>query len=339
MKILIIRFSSIGDIVLTSPVIRCLRQQRPEVSLHFLVKASFKTVVAHNPHLNQIHSYAGDLPALIQTLKQEKFDLVLDLQRNRRSRKIGKALGRPRITFNKLNVLKWIQVNFKQDLLPDKSIVERYFHALRPLGIRNDGGGLEFFIPPEGQTRLDDIPMSHFAGYVAGVIGGSFPTKKFPVRQWINFCRDCPYPVVLLGGPDDREEGEAIAAAYPGKVYNACGKFNLLESADLIRRSKVVVSNDTGLMHIAAAFQKPLVSLWGNTTPEMGMFPYYGHNNLRALPEPRSAIFEVKPLSCRPCSKLGYQRCPKKHFKCMELIPAGEVASEVQRLWRASKLE
>lgn len=320
---------------MTSPAIRCLRQQRPGASLHFLVKQQFKSVVGHNPYLQRVHAYSGDLKTLIEALKQENFDLILDLQRNRRSRKISRALGRPRITFKKLNLLKWMRVNLKLDLLPDKSIVERYFRALKPLGIRNDGKGLDFFIPPAAQTRQEDIPMSHFAGYVACVVGGSFPTKKFPVRQWIRFCEACPYPVVLLGGPEDRPEAEEIATRFPGKVYNACGKFSLLESADLVRRSKVVVSNDTGLMHIAAAFQKPIVSLWGNTTPELGMFPYYGHNNLRSLPEPRSAIFEIRPLYCRPCSKLGHQRCPEKHFKCMELISAPEVARRVTQFWQA----
>lgn len=334
MKLLLIRFSSIGDIVLTTPLLRCLKKQYPDAEIHFLVKQSFRSVIEHNPYVDQLHVFDGDLKATIAGLKKAGVDFVIDLQKNFRSRKIKNTLQKPAFSFPKLNLLKWLYVNLKWNMLPDKSIVERYFRAIRPLKVHNDGRGLDFFIPDHLKTKQDDIPMSHWAGFVGCVIGGSFFTKKFPVNKWKAFSAECPFPIILLGGPEDREAGKDITSADPGKIYNACGKFSLLKSADLVRRSKLIISNDTGLMHIAAAFQKPIISLWGNTTPDMGMFPYYGQNNFRTRPAPLSSILEVKPLSCRPCSKLGFQKCPKKHFKCMNDIPVGIMFDLVKKIWK-----
>lgn len=334
MKVLVIRFSSIGDIVLTTPVLRCLKQQRPDAEIHFLTKAAFRAVVAHNPNIDKVHYLEDNLDAVVEELKKEKFDYVADLHNNLRTFRVRKALGvKESHTFPKLNTRKWLLVNLKLQVMPDQSIVERYFKAVAPLGIRNDGGGLDYFIPETAKTGNEDIPMSHWAGFVGCVIGGSYNTKKLPVAQWRRLCEAMPYPVILLGGPEDRDEGQEIAALDPIRIYNACGKFNLNESADLVRRAKVIVSNDTGLMHVAAAFRKPVVSLWGNTVPEFGMFPYYGFNNLGDRLAPQSELVERKGLYCRPCSKLGYDRCPKKHFRCMNELNMEEVAGKVKKFW------
>jgi heptosyltransferase-2 len=333
MKLLVIRFSSIGDIVLTTPVVRCIKQQRPDIELHYATKAAFRAVVAHNPYIDKVHYLEDDLNALTEVLKKEQFDYVADLHNNLRTARVKQALDTEAHAFPKLNVRKWLLVNFKMPVMPDMSIVERYFEAVKPLGIRNDGQGLDYFIPEQAETTYNDIPMSHSAGFVGCVIGGSYNTKKFPVAKWKAFCELVPYPVILLGGPDDREEGQLIAAQDPVKIYNACGKFNLNESADLVRRARVVVSNDTGLMHVAAAFKKPVISLWGNTSPEMGMFPYYGFNNLKDRVAPQSMIMENKGLYCHPCSKLGYERCPKKHFRCMNELDVEQMVVYVKKSW------
>jgi len=334
MKLLIIRFSSIGDIVLTTPVLRCIRRQYPGAEIHFLVKQSFKAVIAHNPYIDVIHTLDQDLNETITGLRNIKFDYIIDLHRNLRTLRVKKALDAPVLTFDKLNFKKWLYVNFKWQVMPDKSIVDRYFEGLKKLKLKNDGEGLDYFIPDHLATRQDDIPMGHWTGFVGCVIGGSYFTKKFPVAQWKAFVQECPYPVILLGGPEDRDAGNEIASADPAKVYNACGKFNISESAHLVQRAKVIVTNDTGLMHIAAAFRKPIISLWGNTTPELGMFPYYGFNNLNQNVSPLSVIMEVKGLGCRPCSKIGFDHCPRKHFKCMNQIPVAPVVDAVKRFWK-----
>lgn len=335
MKILVIRFSSIGDIVLTTPVLRCIRRQFPDAELHYLTKHAFQPVIAHNPNIDKVHYIGEDVSEIIPTLKAEKYDYVADLHYNLRTARVKQALGvRETHAFPKLNVQKWLLVNPRLNLMPDKSIVERYFEAVKPLGVHNDGQGLEYYIPETALTDNDDIPTSHWNGYVACVIGGSYFTKKFPVSQWQAFCESVPYPVILIGGPDDREEGRQIAEIDSVKIYNSCGKFNLNESAHLVQRARVVVSNDTGLMHVAAAFGKPVISLWGNTSPDMGMFPYYGGNNLKARVDPRSVLMENRKLYCHPCSKLGYARCPRGHFKCMKTLDIHTIVEKVKFFWK-----
>lgn len=333
-KILFLRLSSIGDIVLTTPLYRCVRQQMPDAEIHVLTKAAFREVLAANPYINRIHTFEKDISEVIPALQAERFDYVADLHHNLRTLRVKKALSvKETHSFPKLNVEKWLRTNLRINLLPDKSIVERYFETLRPLGIHNDGKGLDYFLSEKDKTRQDDLPFGHWAGFVGCVIGGSYETKKFPAAKWIALCQLLPYPVVLLGGKEDREMGEEITAADPGKIYNACGKFTFNESADLVRRSRVIISNDTGLMHVAAAFQKPVISLWGNTAPEFGMFPYYGFNNLKERVAPQSILFERKDLGCHPCSKLGYSRCPRGHFKCMNTLDVATIAAAVETKW------
>src|SRR5690606_36774082 len=151
-------------------------------------------VMADNPYIDRHHIFEGDLKATIRALKQENFDLIIDLQKNRRSRKIRSALGTAWYSFPKLNIRKWLFVRLKINLMPDKSIVDRYFQAVKALKVYNDGKGLDCFIPDNQKTKIEDIPMGHAAGYVGCVIGGSFFTKKFPVEKWQAFCRQCPYP-------------------------------------------------------------------------------------------------------------------------------------------------
>jgi heptosyltransferase-2 len=323
MKFLIIRLSSIGDIVLTTPVIRCLKQQVPEAEVHFLVKESFLPVVQHNPHIDKIIVLAHSWELMIHELKEEQYDYIIDLHHNVRTLKIKKALNVKAFSFHKLNIEKYIYTSIKLNL---KHIVDRYLETVSSFGVKNDGRGLDYFIAPSEETRKEDIPASHHAGYVACVIGAAHGTKRWPVHKWKEFAEKLDHPIILLGGKEDAQNGEEIASVDDVKVYNACGKFSLNESADLVRKSKLVVTNDTGLMHIAAAFKKPIISLWGNTVPSFGMVPYYGDALVH------SRIIQVNKLWCRPCSKIGYAKCPLGHFKCMEKIGVDEVLGVVRKM-------
>jgi ADP-heptose:LPS heptosyltransferase len=202
--------------------------------------------------------------------------------------------------------------------------------TVETFGVKNDGAGLDYFIPEKDETKKNDIPASHHAGYVGIVIGAAHNTKKYPVHKLKDLCAQLDHPVILLGGKEDREDGDEIAAVDPIKIYNACGKFSINESADLVRKAKLIVSNDTGLMHIAAAFKKPIISLWGNTVPSFGMYPYYDENFLQRYNKPYD-ILQVNKLRCRPCSKIGYNKCPLGHFKCMEKIEVKEVLDAIHR--------
>ena len=308
-KILIIRFSSIGDVVLTTPVIRCVKQQLA-VEVHYLTKASFAGLLESNPYVDRVHTIDKDVDhALVQKLRAEQFDFVIDLHNNLRTLRLKSALKVPSKSFPKLNVQKWLLVTFKVRRMPDVHIVDRYLETVKHLGVENDGEGLDYFIPEGSVVELNRLPETHASGYVAVVIGGQHATKMMPLAKLIEVCHALKSPVVLLGGPEDAAKGEAILDAIGPQVFNACGKFKLDESASLVQQALWVITHDTGLMHVAAAFKKRIVSVWGNTVPELGMHPY--------LPDAGSKMVEIKNLSCRPCSKIGFSKCPKKHFHCM----------------------
>lgn len=328
-KILIIRFSSIGDIVLTTPVIRCLKNQLPGCEIHFLTKSSFLQVVEPNPYIDQIHLLNDNLEELISRLKSEKFDFIADLHNNLRSRKVTLSLGVPSKSFSKLNIRKWLFVNLKWRLMPDVHIVDRYLETVSSLGIINDNQGLDFFIKPGTETALQQLPEFMNSGFVALVIGAKHATKKLPVSQLKLLVRQLKYPVLLVGGPEDEATGNEISSGQEQRVFNGCGKFSLAASAFLVSRAGLVITHDTGLMHIAAAFGKKIISVWGNTVPEFGMYPYLKKGS------GQSVIIENRELNCRPCSKIGYQKCPKKHFKCMNDLDMNELALQAEKLWNS----
>jgi ADP-heptose:LPS heptosyltransferase len=330
MKFLVIRFSSIGDIVLTTPVVRCMKKQLPNLELHYLIKPQFKTVMDNNPYIDKLHVLQKDWNKMIQELKAEKFDYIIDLHHNLRTLRVKKDLKIPSFSFNKLNIEKFVFVKLKWNVMPKVHIIDRYMDTVRPFGVRNDGEGMDYFIAPHEEVKLSDIPYSHHASYIAIVIGASFKTKKLPVYKLQELCAAIDHPIILLGGPGDAAEGEEIAKVDPVKVYNACGKFSLNESADLVRKSKLVIAHDTGLMHIAAALKKQVIALWGSTTPSFGMVPYYGENYLLQNGRPYDDV-QVLKLWCRPCTKMGRHKCPQGHFKCMKDISIPEIVEKVNR--------
>ncbi len=312
-KFLIIRLSSIGDIVLTSPVVRAVKKQVENAEIHFFVKKQFAETVINNPYIDRIHYFEGNLKKNIEQFKEAGIDYVIDLHKNFRSFKVRNALKVPDFSFNKLNYEKWIAVNFKKvSLLPDIHIVDRYFEAVKHFDVVNDKEGLDYFIDEEADRVELDVN-----DYIVFVAGAKHATKKIPVSLAAKIISGINRPVIILGGKDDKEDSEEIKKQATGTVLNLAGKLRLNQSAYVIKNAAAVVTPDTGLMHIAAAYRKHIASVWGNTIPEFGMYPY--------MPGSKSRIFEVKGLRCRPCSKLGYDKCPKKHFDCMMKQPADEI--------------
>jgi ADP-heptose:LPS heptosyltransferase len=310
-KILILRFSSIGDIVLTTPVIRALKTQLKDAEIHFCTKKSFAGIIESNPYVDKVHLLEKDLNPLVKDLKREKFDYVIDLHKNLRTLMIKMRLGVKSYSFDKLNYEKWLYVNYKIDKMPNVHIVDRYMATVEKLGVMNDNNGLDYFIPSEDEVELKKLPVTHQHKYVAYAIGANHNTKKLPPLKMIELCQKINGPIVLLGGKDDIEAGNFVESHFKNqgsdKIYNACGRFNLNQSASILKKAEKIFSHDTGLMHIASAFKKEVYSIWGNTTPQLGMYPYQTPHK----------ILEVNGLKCRPCSKLGYQKCPLNHFKCM----------------------
>jgi heptosyltransferase-2 len=288
-------------------------------------------VMEHNPYIDKIHLLQDDWKKMIDELKAEKFDYIIDLHHNLRTLRLKKDLDVPAFSFNKLNIEKLVFVKLKWNVMPKGvHIVDRYLETVKSFGVVNDGEGLDYFIPKEHQVSEDDIPASHHLGYIAIVIGASYFTKKLPVYKLQEICKMIDHPIILLGAKEEFAEAEEIASVDPVKVYNACGKFSLHESADLVNKSKLVISHDTGLMHIAAALKKPVIAVWGSTTPSFGMVPYYGDNYLTQKAKPYDDV-QVLKLWCRPCTKFGRKKCPQGHFKCMKNISVPELVMKVNR--------
>ncbi|MBA2584810.1 MAG: glycosyltransferase family 9 protein [Bacteroidetes bacterium] len=291
---------------------RCIKQQISGSEIHYLTKKMYHPVLKANPYIDKIHLFENNLDELIALLKAENFDHVIDLHKNLRSLRVKLMLGKPSNSFNKLNFEKWLLVNLNINYLPNVHIVDRYLETAKSLGVVNDLQGLDYFIPQEEEVNLNSLPEQYGKGFTGFVIGGQYATKQLEAEKITAICTRINNPIILLGGKEDFETGEKISS-HSGrkKVLNGCGKYSLNQSASLVRQAKNIISHDTGLMHIAAAFKKDIVSVWGNTVPEFGMYPY--------MPGKNSFISEVKVLPCRPCSKIGYGICPKTHFACMKL--------------------
>lgn len=310
-KFLILRFSSIGDIVLTTPAVRCLKQQYPNAEVHYLTKSKFGFLLADNPYVDKVWLLEKDLGGLLKQLKAENFDHIIDLHTNIRTLRIKLTLFKNAHSFKKLNIEKWLQTQFKINYLPDIHIVDRYLDTLKSFGVKNDDLGLDYFIPYKDKVERDWIPETHRDSFVAYAIGGQHATKKLPVHRMIELCQKINSPIILLGGKEDFEAGEAIRVAVGDNlIFNSCGKYNFNQSASIVEQSHIVFSHDTGLMHVASAFKKKVYSIWGNTVPAFGMYPY----------KTAFEVIENNNLDCRPCSKIGYKACPKKHFKCMNEV-------------------
>jgi ADP-heptose:LPS heptosyltransferase len=309
LKILIIRFSSIGDIIYTTPVIRCIKQQT-NAEVHYLTKKNFSFLLADNPYIDKLHLLKDNLSETIADLKEEKFDYIIDLHDSLRSTLVKVRLGVKSSTYNKERFKKWFAIKFKINTVKPTHLVDRYLKAVEFLGVKNDGKPIDYFL--SGDYKPEELlPASHQANYVAFIIGAAHFTKRMPNEKVISLCESLDKPVLLLGGSDVSENGDLIASACGPNVYNTCGKLNFNESVFIVKNADSVVGFDTGLTHIAEAFNKPIVSIWGSTVPELlGVQPYHVDRSYEAGVE----------LSCRPCSKFGLPACPLGHFKCMHDI-------------------
>jgi len=313
-KVLVIRFSAIGDVLLTFPVVEALQHKYPSAEIHFLTKPSNKAVLellsskVHPRFLQE---------SLVQTAKQlrgERYDLVIDLHNNLRTFLLQVLLMKGSWKrFRKLNFQKWLFTALKWNALPKVHVVDRYAQAalVNPtnvtLAVCDTINGMEL------------LPSK----YVAWVLGATFSTKQFPLSKLIETIERLDMPIVLLGGEKENPLASSLQAHFPSLI-SLVGKTSLAEAASVLSKANVVVTNDTGLMHLAAFYEKPMVCIWGNTVPAFGMYPYQSAPVFHA---------QVSDLSCRPCSKIGHNTCPKGHFDCMLKQQTVEISEQITALF------
>lgn len=321
LKILVIRLSSMGDIVYTTPIVRCLKLQLPGSEIHFLTKPAFKYIYDNNPYLDRLHLLKPKLSDTVQDIKFENFDYIIDLHNNLRTTLIKWQISVKSSTYKKQSLKKWLSLKFKKLLFPPTHLVDRYLETVAFLGVKNDHLPINYYLHQEYHLNKL-LPGTYQRGFVAFIIGATHFTKRMPNEKVISICNQIKQPIVLLGGKDVQANGDIIAAASPHHIYNACGGISLDESVFIVSQAEKIIGFDTGLTHIAEAFNKPIVSIWGSTIPELlGVQPY----------EVSDALVVGIDLYCRPCSKFGLEKCPEGHFRCMKEIPEEAVVNFINK--------
>ena len=335
-RVLIIRFSAIGDVLLTTPILRLLHSQQPGVQIDFLVKHPFAPLLAAHPLVHRLHILPASptLAELVERgreLRRQNYDAVIDLQGHVQSRLIS-FLARPgRIyRYRKYSFRRFLLVHFRWNLYGNvpPSVPERYFGALRPLGLEWEALPLEFFIPPEVEEQLAERwPFSAVERVIAMAPGAGRATKRWPAEHFAQaaerLSRDTGARILLLGGKADEQVCRQVAEKTPSPVVDWCGRTSLWETGAALKRVDLLMTNDTGVMHMAAAFQKPVVAFFGPTVREFGFFPYRTPHR----------VLEVQGLRCRPCSYHGTSACPRRHFRCLQdILPEQAVAAALDLL-------
>ncbi|HWP82132.1 MAG TPA: lipopolysaccharide heptosyltransferase II [Bacteroidota bacterium] len=339
-KTLVIRFSSIGDIVLSTPLLRVLRKRFPESQIDYVTRTEYAELIKSNQNLNLTHTFDASegfagLHKLKKKIRAEKYDLILDIHDSLRSRYLRSIRGVKRIlTIDKRIVQRTMLVKLKKNIY--KGIVpvaDRYIEPLKQFGVLPDGKGPELHIPDEVlfgvSGKMAKLRLNRFEKVLGICPGSRHFTKRWPVERFAEtasrFVKDFDGMVMIFGGENERDLAETVARRIEsdnGKERSAifCGNLTLLETAAAMQYCDVILTNDSGLMHIATAMEKKVVAVFGSTVREFGFFPYGG----------QSRVLEREGLECRPCSPIGRSECPEGHFRCMLDTTVDEVFDSIR---------
>lgn len=334
-KILILRLGSIGDVILTTPLVRAVRARFPQAEITFLVKQEFADLLRHNARIDRLITFDKATGfrgwrQIARSLSRERFDWVIDLHRNARTRYLKAGLRAGEITtYRKQLLRRTLLVRTGINLLAGAPpIMNRYFEAVARAGVRYDGRGTEVFPGPEAGRKVLELLAGE--GYEPGSVlaavcpGASFANKQWLPERFAAVADDLAargHFVVLLGGARDETLCRTIAATMRGRAAVVAGRLGLAEAAALLGSCALAVTNDSGLLHLAQSQRTPVVAIYGPTTAELGYFP---------LPE-RSVVVQAH-IACRPCTHNGRRRCPKGHFRCMREIGADAVIAAARSL-------
>jgi ADP-heptose:LPS heptosyltransferase len=324
-KFLILRFDTLGDVVMTSPVVRCLKKQVHHAEIHYLTSRNCEPAVAENPYIDACFYLDANPAKLVSHLRTQRYDYIIDLQNNAKSALLKLLIATKSVSCDSIRWQIRLMTRWKINVLPNVHIVDRFMATVARFGVKNDGNGLDYFIPYKDQVEADWLPKTHRTDYVALVIGTSRATHRLPTNRLIELCRKINYPIVLLGHKTDAPIGDCVELAV-GKqlIYNACGKYNQNQLASLVAGSRIVFSHDADLMHVAAAFKKKVYSIWGSSTPLFGRYPY----------KTPFLVLENNSAFCRPCSSGGKDVCPLGHFNCLNDLSFDFRVKELNREWR-----
>ncbi len=318
-NILLVRFSSLGDVLLTTPLIRALRARHPDATLTALTKEEWAPLLVANPHLDQVVSIArGESVATVaRAIRSAGFTHRLDLHGSVRTRILRMLAPGSWTTYDARRRARRILIREKRDSYGTHvPVPERYFEAARELDVTPDGGPPELCLSASATARAEEwLSGAGLDGpepLVAIAPGAAHATKRWPVRHWRQLagalaragCR-----ILVVGGTGDRAVGAELVAAVPSRLRSAAGALDLQATGALLQRARVVISGDTGPMHLATAVGTPVVALFGPTVEAFGFFPYRAN-----------AVVLQRELPCRPCGSKGGPRCPLGHHRCLEEI-------------------
>jgi ADP-heptose:LPS heptosyltransferase len=315
-KILIIRFSSFGDIVLTYPFISKLRSIYPDAQIDFYTKVRFSPLVKMHKDINNVIEYNGEkISGIRKVVKENNYDLIFDIHKNIRSIfstvLLHSRLTRyKKFTFRKL-LLVCTKINLLRDYIP---VYKSYFFALKNIKNLVDTK----FINTD--LKFDREPVIK-SSYILVAPSSKHFTKAFPVEKFEQVFNVFKNEKIVLIGDDiknDREICEYLSGKFENSV-NYCGKTDFYLLANLIHNSKLVLCNDSGVLHLAEALNKKIITFFGSTVKELGFYP-----QLKS-----TIVFENNSLKCRPCTHIGRETCPKKHFKCMNEINTDEIIIKI----------
>jgi heptosyltransferase-2 len=335
MKILVIRFSSIGDILLTSPALRYLKKRYPESRIDYLTRSEFAHLVRENPAVHNVipfqakEGWEGVLN-IRRKIRQKNYDLIVDLHASLRSRLLTLFALIPVKRVQKNIFRRSLLVRFKINLYgkgwsgkrePLHGVVERYLIASgHPAtgSFTDEDLRLDFFIPKKelaaGNQIGTKLRRSGFGIVMAP--GARHFTKRWPTEYFAElitlFNKNYGLKTVLVGGPEEMETIETIRNICDRNrsiTESMAGRISLLETAAVLSNASLFVSNDSGLMHLASAFRIPQIAFFGSSVREFGFFPI----------NPLARVLETE-LPCRPCSHIGRESCPKLHFNCMKRL-------------------
>lgn len=336
-KILIIRLSSIGDVLLTTPVIRLLKMKFPGSKIDFVIKKEFAQVLADHPQINRLfifdkHDEKKSVQAIKTELRLRQYDLVVDLHKNFRSYLLTTGIRANKIVrYSKGVISRFFYVKFK---LKCSSVIIpaylKYINCLKSFAIEDDRQGLEFYVDADVKKQVDQKYSTFLHEGVQRIIGiapgAHHPTKRWTSEGFSNvinhLVENRDHKIILFGNQEDQKLIASLDIHSHTNIMNAAGKLSLRETGALMDFCDLVVTNDSGLLHLTSALKKKVVAIFGSTTEELGFFPYTTEHS----------VVQNKSLRCRPCSHIGRSKCPKKHFKCMKDISAGQVIDAIQNM-------